>query len=47
MVTFGIIGCGRIGQMHAQILMREDRANLAAVYDVNEQLASEISMRIF
>ena len=45
MVTFGIIGCGRIGQMHAQILMREDRANLAAVYDVNEQLASEISMQ--
>ena len=45
MVTFGIIGCGRIGQMHAQILMKEDRANLAAVYDLNEQLASAVSMQ--
>ena len=45
MVTFGIIGCGRIGQMHAQILMREDRANLAAVFDLNEQLASVVSMQ--
>ena len=45
MVRFGIIGCGRIGQMHAQILMKEDRANLAAVYDLNEQLASAVSMQ--
>ena len=45
MVTFGLIGCGRIGQMHAQILMRDERANLGAVYDLNEQLASEISQK--
>ena len=45
MVRFGLIGCGRIGQMHAQILMRDERANLGAVYDLSEQLASEISKK--
>lgn len=45
MVTFGLIGCGRIGQMHAQILMKDERATLGAVYDLNKELSSAISHR--
>ena len=45
MINVALLGFGRIGQMHAQILMRDERANLGAVYDLNEQLASEISQK--
>ena len=42
MVTFGLIGCGRIGQMHSQILMKNARATLGAVYDLNKELSKMI-----
>ncbi len=45
MVSFGLIGCGRIGQMHARILMRHERAILGAVYDLNEQSALALSQK--
>ena len=34
MVTFAVLGCGRIGRMHALNLARHPRAELAYVYDV-------------
>lgn len=33
MISFGILGCGRIGQVHAQSLMRLEHARLTAVAD--------------
>src|SRR5919109_1450364 len=34
MVRFAVLGCGRIGHMHALNLARHPRAELAYVYDV-------------
>ena len=45
MVRFGLIGCGRIGQMHAQIIQKDRRASLKAVYDLDENLAGTVSER--
>ncbi len=33
MIKFGILGCGRIGQVHAETLMRLENARLVAVSD--------------
>src|SRR5690606_25785522 len=41
MVTFAVLGCGRIGRMHAQNLARHSRAELAPVHDVVETAAAE------
>ena len=40
MVRFAVLGCGRIGRMHALNLARHPRAHLAYVYDVVEQVAA-------
>jgi myo-inositol 2-dehydrogenase/D-chiro-inositol 1-dehydrogenase len=40
-VTFAVLGCGRIGRMHASVLARHPRAKLVCVYDVNDASASE------
>ena len=41
MVRFGVLGCGRIGRMHALNLARHPRAELVYVYDVVEDAAAD------
>ena len=41
MVRFAILGCGRIGRMHALNLARHPRAELAYVYDIVDDAAAE------
>ena len=40
MIKFGVLGCGRIGRMHALNLARHPRAELSYVYDVVEEAAA-------
>jgi myo-inositol 2-dehydrogenase / D-chiro-inositol 1-dehydrogenase len=41
MVRFAVLGCGRIGRMHARNLARHPRAELAYVYDIVDDAAAE------
>jgi myo-inositol 2-dehydrogenase / D-chiro-inositol 1-dehydrogenase len=41
MVRFAVLGCGRIGRMHALNLARHPRAELAYVYDVVDDAAAD------
>jgi predicted dehydrogenase len=34
MVTIAVLGCGRIGRMHARNLARHPRAKLVSVFDI-------------
>ena len=45
MVNFSILGCGRIGQMHAEIINRLDETNLVRVYDVNREAAESLAKK--
>ena len=40
MIKFAVLGCGRIGRMHALNLARHPRADLTYVYDVADQAAA-------
>lgn len=42
MVTIAVLGCGRIGAMHAGNIDRHEKAKLAAVYDVNSASANAV-----
>lgn len=39
MLTIGLIGCGRIGRVHADLIANNARATLARVYDPVVQAA--------
>ena len=39
--NFAVLGCGRIGRMHAGILARHPRVHLVSVFDVSDTAASE------
>lgn len=41
MVAFAVLGCGRIGRMHARNLARHPRAELVGVYDIAAAAAAE------
>src|ERR1700751_5928091 len=41
MVRFAVLGCGRIGRMHARNLKAHPRAELVIVYDVVSKAAEE------
>jgi myo-inositol 2-dehydrogenase / D-chiro-inositol 1-dehydrogenase len=43
MVKFAVLGCGRIGRMHAANLARHPRAELAWVYDVASGAAASVA----
>jgi myo-inositol 2-dehydrogenase / D-chiro-inositol 1-dehydrogenase len=45
-VHFAVLGCGRIGRMHAGILARLPRARLVSVFDVANATASETAHRL-
>jgi hypothetical protein len=38
MINLALIGAGRIGKMHAEIITAHPKANLQFVYDVNKDL---------
>ncbi|MEM8915231.1 MAG: inositol 2-dehydrogenase [Pseudomonadota bacterium] len=41
MMNFAVLGCGRIGKMHAENLVRHEQASLGAVYDLHRAAAAE------
>jgi myo-inositol 2-dehydrogenase/D-chiro-inositol 1-dehydrogenase len=45
-VTFALLGCGRIGRMHANILARHPRARLVSVFDTSDAAATETATRL-
>ena len=46
MIGFAVLGCGRIGRMHARNLARHPRADLLAVYDVVETAAIDTAREL-
>ena len=46
MLRIAVLGCGRIGQMHAANVARHPRARLAAVYDVSAQAANTVAQAL-
>ena len=42
-VSIAVIGCGRIGQMHAKNIQLHEQTNLVCIYDPNEEFAKKIS----
>ena len=43
MLRIAVLGCGRIGQMHAANVARHPRAKLATVYDVHAPSAERVA----
>lgn len=43
MLNFALIGAGRIGKMHAEIIHSNPDANLKFVYDVNQEFAKNVA----
>lgn len=43
MLRIAVLGCGRIGQMHAANIARHPRAELAAVFDVHRPSAEKVA----
>lgn len=43
MINIAVLGCGRIGRMHARNVTAHPRAELAAVYDIHQASAEEVS----
>ena len=42
-VSIAVIGCGRIGQMHAKNIQLHEQTNLICIYDPNEEFAKKVS----
>src|SRR6218665_649974 len=42
MIRIALLGCGRIGKMHAATIVRSSKAELAAVYDPVSAAAEEV-----
>ena len=43
MINIALLGAGRIGKMHAEIVTAHPEANLQFVYDVNKEFASQVA----
>ena len=43
MINLALMGAGRIGKMHAEIITAHPEANLQFVYDVNKEFASKVA----
>jgi len=46
MVSIAVLGCGRIGRIHARNLARHRRARLAMVYDVQAEVAQQTATEL-
>jgi len=42
-IRFGIVGCGRIGVRHAEHILKNKRAELSVVCDINEKRVDELA----
>ena len=42
MIKIAVLGCGRIGQMHARNVSNHPDTSLAAVYDTNKEFGEKI-----
>ena len=43
MINLALMGAGRIGKMHAEIITAHPEANLQFVYDVNKEFSSQVA----
>ena len=43
MINLALMGAGRIGKMHAEIISSHPEANLKFVYDVNKEFALQVA----
>ena len=43
MINLALMGAGRIGKMHAEIISAHPEANLQFVYDINQEFASQVA----
>ena len=43
MLKFALMGAGRIGKMHAEIIHAHPEASLKYIFDVNSEFAKQIS----
>ena len=43
MIKIAVLGCGRIGQMHARNVSNHPDTSLAAVYDTNKEFGERIA----
>lgn len=46
MIRFAVLGCGRIGRMHARNLARHPRAQLVSVYDIAHKAAADTAAEL-
>lgn len=46
MLNIAVLGCGRIGRMHAENIARHPRARLAGVFDVHAPAAAEVAAKL-
>jgi len=46
MVGVAVLGCGRIGQIHARNLARHRRARLVSVFDVRAEVAASTAAEL-
>jgi len=45
MINFSLMGAGRIGKMHAEIINSHSECNLKYIYDVNNKFSSELASK--
>ncbi|MEE2774630.1 MAG: inositol 2-dehydrogenase [Pseudomonadota bacterium] len=46
MVRMAVLGCGRIGQMHAQNILKHPETSLRGVFDIDDNSASAIAKKL-
>lgn len=45
-INVAVLGCGRIGQMHAKNIDLHEMTNLACVYDINDEFANSVAKEL-
>ena len=45
-INIAVLGCGRIGLMHAKNVTLHEMTSLACVYDINEELANKVASEL-
>ena len=45
-INIAVLGCGRIGQMHARNVALHEMTSLACVYDIKEEFANKVALEL-
>ena len=45
-IKIAVLGCGRIGQMHAKNVALHEKTSLACVYDINQDFANKVASEL-